>query len=122
MPITLRSDHPVDALLVDTPSEGRFEVLREAQSKFVFSGTDELGVYQVREKGASEAAKQFAVNLFDSRESDLRPRAKIDLGYETVEGQAGMEPSRAELWKWLLVGGFLVLIFEWYIYNRRVYL
>jgi hypothetical protein len=29
---------------------------------------------------------------------------------------------RQELWKWLLLGAIGVLIFEWYIYNRRVYL
>jgi hypothetical protein len=32
-----------------------------------------------------------------------------------------VERARKELWKWLLIGGLGVLIFEWYVYNRRVY-
>jgi hypothetical protein len=32
------------------------------------------------------------------------------------------EPSRKEMWKLLLIVGLLVLVFEWYVYNRRVYL
>jgi hypothetical protein len=62
------------------------------------------------------------VNLFDSRESDLKPRAKIDLGHEEVPGKGGLEPARKELWRWLLIAGLVVLVFEWYVYNRRVYL
>ena len=26
-----------------------------------------------------------------------------------------------ELWKWFVLAAFLVLLAEWYIYNRRVY-
>lgn len=122
MPISLRSIYPVDEMTIDTPGGGRHEVLREGQNKFVFSSTHDLGVYEVREGSEREASQKFAVNLFDSRESDLRPREAIELGYETVEGRAGLEPSRMELWKWLLIGGLGVLLFEWYVYNRRVYL
>jgi hypothetical protein len=37
-------------------------------------------------------------------------------------GRVGQEPARQELWKWLLGAGLVVLLCEWYIYNRRVYL
>jgi hypothetical protein len=39
-----------------------------------------------------------------------------------VEGETAFEPSRFETWKYLLVLALGVLLFEWYIYNRRVYL
>ena len=66
--------------------------------------------------------QQFAVNLFDSRESDLAPADKLDLGNEEVAAKPSKQAARQELWKWLLLGAIGVLIFEWYIYNRRVYL
>ena len=61
------------------------------------------------------------MNLFDTIESDIRPTASIDPGYEEIVGQRGWETKRRELWKYLLIAGLIVLLIEWYIYNRRVY-
>lgn len=121
-PMVLRTESPVDRVVVQRPDGRRAEVLRQAQNQFVFTDTDQLGIYTVFEGRNAKPARHFAVNLFDSRESDLKPRAKIELGHEEVLGAGGLEPARKELWRWLLVAGLLVLIFEWYVYNRRVYL
>lgn len=121
-PVTLRSRYPVDRIQVRAPSGAASEVLAEGQNTFVYSKTEELGVYRVYEGGGPEVAQRFAVNLCDSRESDLTPRPEIQLGYETVAGRPGAEPARKELWKWLLLAGLVVLAFEWYVYHRRVYL
>jgi len=121
-PMVLRSESTVDRVTVRRPDGQRIEVLRQAQGQFVFTNTDQLGVYSVFEGRSSKPSRQFAVNLFDSRESDLKPRPKIDLGHEEVRGAGGLEPARKELWRWLLTAGLIVLVFEWYIYNRRVYL
>jgi hypothetical protein len=32
------------------------------------------------------------------------------------------QSTRQEYWKWILLGAIGLLIFEWYVYNRRVYL
>ena len=66
--------------------------------------------------------RRFAVNLFDARESDIRPRAEDELtiGYFEVPGEEGWEPTRREVWKWLLMAGLSVVALEWYIYCRRV--
>ena len=40
-------------------------------------------------------------------------------GFDAAASQA---PARKELWKWVLISALAVLVFEWYIYNRRVYL
>jgi hypothetical protein len=121
-PHILRTATPVPKVFVTSPRGDRFEVPRELQNTFVFSRTDELGVYEVREGSGQKVTQQFAVNMFDTRESDLTPAEKIDIGHEEVKAQAGKQVARQELWKWLLVGAIGVLIFEWYIYNRRVYL
>jgi len=122
LPAVLRTATPVSQITVTSPRGDRFEVPRELQNTFVFSRTDDLGVYEVREGSGSKVTQQFAVNLFDTRESDLTPAEKIDIGFEEVKAQQGKQAARQELWKWLLLGAIGVLIFEWYIYNRRVYL
>lgn len=121
-PMVLRSESMVDRMAVQRPDGQRAEVLRQAQGQFVFTNTDQLGIYSAFEGRNPKPSRQFAVNLFDARESDLKPRSKIELGHEEVTGAGGLEPARKELWRWLLTVGLLVLVFEWYIYNRRVYL
>jgi len=121
-PVTLRSAVPVERLVVTSPRGERFDVPHETQSTFVFTRTEELGVYEVREGNAQRASQQFAVNLFDSRESDLMPAEKLDIGHEQVVAKEGRQAARQELWKWLALAALGVLVFEWYIYNRRVYL
>jgi hypothetical protein len=121
-PAILRTATPVKSVMVKSPRGDQFEVPRELQNTFVFSRTDDLGVYEVREGSGNKVTQQFAVNLFDTRESDLTPAEKIDIGHEEVKAQQGKQSARKELWKWLLLGAIGVLIFEWYVYNRRVYL
>ena len=127
-PVKLRTEAPTDQITVESPTRVRTQVQREGQNLFVFSRAEELGVYTVREGSEREAGQHFAINLFDSRESDLVPREVIDIPYfdektEQVGLRASLaEPSRKEMWKLLLIVGLLVLVFEWYVYNRRVYL
>ena len=122
VPIKIRSLYPVDHIRVRTPSKVRSDLTREGQNTFIYSQTAELGIYDVQEGESREVAQRFAVNLFDNRESNLRPEPMLKIKYDEIEGRSGLEPSRKELWKWLLLAGLVVLIFEWYVYNRRVYL
>jgi hypothetical protein len=121
-PVVLRSATPVNNLLVSSPRGEQYLVPRDAAGNYIFTRSDELGVYEVREGSGAKVTQQFAVNLFNTRESDLRPAEKLEIGHEEVQAQQAHRASRQELWKWLLLGAIGVLIFEWYIYNRRVYL
>ena len=121
-PIKIRSLYPVESIRVTNPADVRTEVGREGQNAFVYTRTDRLGIYEVQEGRLPEVAQRFAVNLFDSREGNLRPEPTLKIKHDEIKGQSGLEPSRKELWKWLLIIGLVVLVFEWYVYNRRVYL
>lgn len=119
--ITLRSVVTTNSLTVVTPRGRKSQVTRDSQNTFVYTDTEELGVYEVRHPG-TDFTQRFVVNLFDAQESNIAPRADVELGHKTVEGVPGLQSTRKELWKWILFLGFLVLAVEWYIYNRRVYL
>jgi len=121
-PRILRTESPTERMTVERPDGQRAEVTRQDATHFAITDTELLGVYRVFEGRSTKPARQFAVNLFDGRESDLRPRPKIDLGHEEVAGRAGLQPARKEYWRWILGLGLVVLVFEWYVYNRRVYL
>jgi von Willebrand factor type A domain/Aerotolerance regulator N-terminal len=121
--VPIRTLVPVDRVQVKTPSGTELEVLRESPSAIAFTQSEELGAYEVREGTGKQASQQFAVNLFDSRESDLHVREKLEIGYEEIVGQAKTSQAvvRQEFWKWLLLLGLGIVLLEWYIYNQRVY-
>ena len=120
--VTLRGDIKGNQLGVVLPDGKSQDIERGKLNAFVFGGTDELGVYNVLAEG--QPLERFAVNLFDSAESDIRPRAQnaVKIGFVEVEGQSTREAARQESWRWLLLAALAVLLLEWYIYNRRVYL
>jgi hypothetical protein len=121
-PVTLRAEVPVPNLLVQSPRGDGFEVPRETQNTYVFGKSDDIGVYDVREGTGKKVGQKFVVNLFDEQESDLFPAYKLDIQHEEVKATVSKQNARQEIWKWLLLGAIGLLIFEWYIYNRRVYL
>lgn len=120
----IRTVLPVDTVTVKTPSGQSLEVRREGQSVINFSQTNETGVYEVREGSGAKLGQQFAVNLFDARESDLYPAPVLPIGHDEIAAatKEGTQAARKELWKWILIVGLAIVLFEWYIYNRRVYL
>ncbi|PQO33934.1 vWA domain-containing protein [Blastopirellula marina] len=105
-----------------TPPKGRQRTIAPtADNLFSFSETDQLGTYEVREGDSKEVSQYFSVNIFDAQESEIQPKAEIETQWETIEGQSAWLPMRREFWKWLVVLALIVLLVEWYIYNRRVY-
>jgi hypothetical protein len=120
-PIVLDDVAPETSLEIGTPRGDRVKLPPAQQGKAGFTATGELGVYQVFRNG--QAAEQYAVNLFQPAESDIRPKAQIQVAQVPVKGQTGgTEAARRELWKVLLMAGLGVLLLEWYIYHRRVYI
>ncbi|HEX3601669.1 MAG TPA: BatA and WFA domain-containing protein [Lacipirellulaceae bacterium] len=131
-PVELRVAGNTPELTVVDPGKGEHTVQRSSQDVFQFENTNQLGVYEV--KRGDQVIDRFAVNLFDRQESDVRVRptqggegstiqpADIKIGNIDVEATLGQTPSRTEAWKFLLGCALFVLLLEWYIYNRRVYL
>jgi hypothetical protein len=119
--VPLESPALRQGLSVISPSGATTELKEPTGSrpgKFTFSGTGELGVYDVRSGG--KTVERFAVNLFDPLESNLPPQKKFDVGPVEIEGKSGWEVVRREIWRWLVLAGLVVLVLEWYIYSRRV--
>ncbi|MCI0455965.1 MAG: hypothetical protein L0Z62_03170, partial [Gemmataceae bacterium] len=115
----LRPDVAVSQIDVTNP-EGKAQTLsRGSRADFTFGDTHRLGVYQVGWDGTWQ--RSFAVNLLDADESNLEPRAAIQIGAERVVAGKQRSQPRA-LWKGLVLLALGLLLAEWYIYNRRVYI
>jgi hypothetical protein len=117
-PMVLRPEADIKTLTI-TPPKGPAEKLqRGTRPEFIFTATDELGLYKVeREDGV---VRHFAVNLLDPNESNIEPRTEIKIGNDEVSaGQERRQPR--EMWKWIALVALMLLLVEWYIYNRRIY-
>jgi hypothetical protein len=131
-PVELRTAGKVPELTVVDPAGKQYRVARSAEDIFQFHDTNRLGLYDVRRH--DQVIERFAVNLFDREESDVRLRPSQDaegstiaaedirIGNVDVEATLGRAPTRKEAWKLVLACALVVLVFEWYVYNRRVYL
>jgi hypothetical protein len=131
-PVELRAEGNVPELTIVDPTGKEHTIKRTAEDLFQFHDTGQLGVYEVRQ--GDTVTERFAVNLFDRDESDVRVRpsqdpkapatqaADIRIGHVDVKAEVGRAPTRKEVWKAILACALAVLVFEWYIYNRRVYL
>ncbi|MGB6045904.1 MAG: BatA and WFA domain-containing protein [Pirellulales bacterium] len=127
--ISIAPGHSHELHLPDGPEElkiirpdGSENVVRNHQNRYSFTRTDLLGVYEYSQGGLTH---RFTVNLFDPNESDIRPmpETSVRLGNTKVVGSARPDWhfTRYAIWKLLALLGLGVLLFEWYIYNRRVY-
>ncbi len=119
--VPVRIDGRANHVTIISPSGNKFRIARDRTGAYLFADTDEVGIYQVtRDDGEHE--KNFAVNLFDPIESRIVPREFLETEYTQVQAEERFEPARRDAWRWILAIAVLVLVAEWYVYNRRVYL
>lgn len=104
---------------VTAPDNQKSTVTPDPSGVARFAGTSRVGVYSVTP--AAEGADRYAVNLEDAAESDIAPREDLKLadGVKVTVGE-GIKTSTPEIWRWFLATALLILLTEWYIYNRRV--
>jgi hypothetical protein len=134
-PLALRAETTAREITI-TAADGRKtdEVPRSPQGTFIYNRADTTGLYHAR--WDPDGLLPFAVNLFDARESDIATRGlvpegtppsqaeayKIKIGYNPITGRAQVVPAQKDWWKVLAMLALGVLLVEWYIYNRRVYI
>lgn len=118
---TLRIPLPPDAteaLLLLPADGGRVPLKPDASGVAYFGGAERVGIYCV-EKGVP-GLDRFAVNLEDESESDIAPPEVVKIEGRPVQTIAAIRTSTPEVWRWF-VGVVLVLVLlEWWVYNRRV--
>ncbi|QDU57699.1 vWA domain-containing protein [Aeoliella mucimassa] len=130
--LALRTKSLAEKLTVKGPDNRETVVERNADGSYLFHDTEQPGYYEILDAGKVES--RFAVNLFDGQESNVKLAvmgdddatdniesvASLQIGHVEVKGT--QQPARKEIWRPLLLLAIILLLVEWYIYNRRVYL
>ncbi|MFM7259903.1 MAG: hypothetical protein ACKO3W_04800, partial [bacterium] len=64
--------------------------------------------------------RPVAVNIGSADESRIAPIADLELGTQTVQGISVGANRRGALWPWVLFAGLLIVLLEWWSYQRQV--
>jgi len=124
---------PVDAKDVElrTPDDEESRLVPTPDGRVAFGPLRRAGVYRMSWKGSatardghdgSRAVRLFAANLLDPAESDVTPADAITLKSRTVAAsRAGETKINQRLWPWLILAALAIVMLEWWIYNRKVY-
>ncbi len=108
------------------------EIVAAPDGRIVYGPIRETGMYRVQWTGSAGASdveddgrivRFYAANLLDSAESDAGTLTQVDLSNRVVSASNQGEIKRLkEWWVWLLIAALGVMMIEWWIYNRKVYL
>ena len=120
--VRIKPKLPMKKITIRNPLGQDANLSARAERQFVYGKTEMTGIYQVLEPDSDRQEQMFAINLLDSRESDLSVREKLEIGYEEIAGTVETVPEFKQYWTWLVFVSLFVLVIEWFIYNRRVFI
>jgi hypothetical protein len=104
-------------VLAPGPDNPKETLGRSSQADFSYKTTEQVGVYQAAWPGGG---RSFAVNLLDADESNVQPRDEVQIGAQRVEaGQSRRQTY--ETWKWGALAAVVLLVLEWALYHRRIF-
>lgn len=120
--VNIRTQLPLEEVLVKGPGNLNSRLKKGRENSYIFSQGEVAGIYEVQEPESKETINMFAINLMDANESRLEVRDKLEIGFEEIEGSDGRVAVRNEYWTWLALAALAILMVEWIIYNRRVFI
>ncbi len=118
--VSLRLDNAGDTIDITSPNGVKTRVVRDRNNSYVFGQTNVTGVYDVS-TDRQNVVTRFPVNLFDATESQIVPQPAFNTKWNQVESADSFAPTRRDAWRWIIGLSIVVLMVEWYIFNRRVY-
>ncbi|MFH0983267.1 MAG: BatA and WFA domain-containing protein [Planctomycetota bacterium] len=118
-PVALAVPAGEDTLVIRRP-DGTRDTLTPGKARVAhYARTQRVGVY--RAEPAVAGQETFAVNLFSPIESNVRPSTRLTVGTTTLKATDGAQLVNEPLGPYLLLAALVVLLLEWVIYNKRVF-
>ena len=120
--IQFRTRFPSQSVTIKPPEGNQLKLRPRKDNSYLYAGADRTGIYRVDNDAVEDLDQLLAVNLLDPRESNIAVRDDLEIGYEEIAGNDTVVPARREYWPWVILAALFVLLVEWYIYNRRVFI
>jgi len=119
-PIHLTLSNRFTNYSIKNPTGNSLQLERSTDGRFLYTQTDQVGVYEVYAQGVEEPVERFCVNLFSSRESNLQVGLELKTSSEAIQASDKLIRARQETWRWWLFLALGLLLLEWIVFNRRV--
>ncbi len=108
------------------------EIIPSADGRVVFGPITNAGIYRLRWRGTAAPTdivddgtnyRTFAANLLNPAESNVSTQKTIALANQIVTAESNTERQRIkDWWPWFLGIALVILMFEWWVYNKKMYL
>ncbi len=118
-PITLQLSDIVDEVSVIRPDGAADAVATGGNQTLNYGRTRHVGPYRV--KAGKSREQVVAVNLFSANESRVAPSPSISIGGASLSAQSGSVQVNQPAWPHVLLAMLGVLLLEWIVYNRKVF-
>lgn len=112
------------------PNGSRHDLVPSTDGRIAYGPIDHTGLYTVSWLGAkapgdvtrgARTMRHYACTLADPDESNITPAPTLELASRIVQARTGDRAGATQrLWPWLVLAALLVVLVEWYIYNRKV--
>jgi hypothetical protein len=113
--------------VIDPPEGEPYDVaIRPGDDVLRVTGLDRSGIYAASFKDDTHPdplrTTLFAANLSDADESTIAPAPLEIEGRAPLVGTARVDEQNEDVWKLAAIAALLFVLFEWWIYNRRVFI
>ncbi|MBK7406355.1 MAG: VWA domain-containing protein [Phycisphaerales bacterium] len=121
-----------DARLQLPGSSDRVSLQPSSDGRIAYGPIRKAGLYAATWTGQAAAgdskeggrvSRTYAANLLDPAESDVAAAPMLRLSGQAITPEKADEAKAMfRLWPWCILAALLVLMLEWYIYNRKVHI
>jgi len=118
-PLTVAAVPGTASVTVRRPDGRKDKAPVRSSGLVTYGQTDRVGIYHIDTGIAGQDAR--AVNLLDDEESFIAPNHDFHIAGGQLQTGEGSENLRRPLWPYVLMALGAVLLFEWFIYNKRVF-
>jgi len=121
--LTLRLPSGSRDVEIRVPDETVVKVTPDGEGNISWGPVEVAGLYRIEFASGSSGAKQsrlVAVNVANADEARIDPLGELKLGNTSVQGISVSATRRGALWPWVLALGLLVVVVEWWYYQRQV--
>jgi hypothetical protein len=104
-------------LTLTGPGIDKTDLSADTSGTVRFPGTGRAGLYSLA--GLGKPTAHFAVNLLDTKESDIAPARQISISGQTLASQV-VRSGNTELWPFLVLAALVLACVEWLVYNLKM--
>jgi hypothetical protein len=106
-----------EGVAIQGPGKSSWELDLESVQTSYFSSTYRTGPYTF--EFADGAIDRYWLNLLNGSESQIEPRGTLSFGKERIVAQETAQPRNREVWSWVALAAFCLLMGEWWLYTRQ---